>query len=64
MMKHQFVCTNLIQQGNYLVCTNWQQLPEYSGYKLTHAEMGQFIFAIALLFATVASFKIVRSSFF
>ena len=61
----QYVCTNLQQTKiGVLVCTNWQELPNYSGYKLTNGEMAQFIFSIALLFATVAAIKIVRRSFF
>ena len=61
----QYVCTNLQQtETGVLVCTNWQELPNYSGYKLTNDEMAQFILSIALLFATVAAIKIVRRSFF
>ena len=45
-------------------CVQWQAVPDYSGYKLTNAEMSEFIFAIAALFATVAAFKMIRRAFF
>lgn len=45
-------------------CVQWQAVPDYSGYKLTNEQMGEFIFAIAALFATVAAFKIIRRTFF
>lgn len=61
----QYVCSNLVQNDTgVLVCATWQKIPDYSGYKLTNEEMAQFIFSIALLFATVAAIKIVRRSFF
>lgn len=61
----QYVCSNLVQNDTgVLFCATWQKIPDYSGYKLTNEEMAQFIFAIALLFATVAAIKIVRRSFF
>ena len=45
-------------------CVQWQAVPDYSGYKLSNAEMSEFIFAIAALFATVAAFKMIRRAFF
>lgn len=62
----QYVCTNLVQQPEtgVMVCTTWQAIPDYSGYKLTNEQMADFIFSIAALFATVAAIKLVRRSFF
>ena len=45
-------------------CVQWQAVPDYSGYKLSNAEMSEFIFAIAALFATVAAFKMIRRAYF
>lgn len=44
------------------VCTSYINID--SGYKLTNEQMGSYILAIALMFATVAVFKIIRRSFF
>lgn len=45
-------------------CVQWQAVPDYSGYKLSNAEMSEFVLAIAALFATVAAFKMIRRAFF
>lgn len=45
-------------------CVQWQAVPNYSGYKLSNAEMSEFVLAIAALFATVAAFKMIRRAFF
>lgn len=45
-------------------CIQWQAVPDYGGYKLTNAEMSEFILSIAALFAVVAAIKIIRRAFF
>lgn len=59
----KYACVEFINQNGMMLCTHWQEI-QYSGFKLNYADMSQFIFAIALLFATVAGFKIVRRAFF
>lgn len=63
-MQKLYACTKFENQNGIIICTDWQEIQDYSGYKLTNAEMAQFILTIALLFATVAGFKIVRRAFF
>lgn len=45
-------------------CVQWQAVPDHSGYKLTNEQMAEFIFSIAVLFATVAAIKLIKRSFF
>ena len=65
-MSIAYQCTEITQPdiNGYQQCIQWQAIPDYGGYKLTNAEMSEFIFAIAALFATVAAIKMVRRSFF
>lgn len=58
-----YVCAELKQIDNVMVCTNWV-IYEYSSYKLTNEQMAEFIYSIAVLFATVAVIKLVKRSFF
>lgn len=62
-----YVCVELEKIKNIYGgydCKTWQQLPDYSGYKLTNEQMTDFILAIAILFATVSAIKLVKRSFF
>lgn len=60
----KYACVEFINHNGMMLCTHWQEIQEYSGFKLTNVQMSEFIFAIALLFATVAVFKIIRRAFF
>lgn len=65
MINTVYQCVAISSPENGLgECIQWQAVPDYSGYKLTNAEMSQFIFAIAALFATVAAFKMIRRAYF
>ena len=54
-----------VQLSEFNECLAWQAVPEHnSGYKLTNEQMAEFIFSIAILFATVAAIKLIKRSFF
>ncbi len=53
-----------VQLSEFNECLAWQAVPDHSGYKLTNEQMAEFIFSIAVLFATVAAIKLVKRSFF
>ncbi|WP_435980009.1 hypothetical protein [Psychrobacter sp. DM4] len=56
-----YQCIELSVTNN---CISWQAVPEHSGYKLTNEQMAEFVFSIAVLFATVAAIKLIKRSFF
>tara|TARA_B100000530_G_scaffold336986_1_gene293875 strand:+ start:7007 stop:7192 length:186 start_codon:yes stop_codon:yes gene_type:complete len=53
-----------VQLSEFNECSAWQAVPDHSGYKLTNEQMAEFIFSIAVLFATVAAIKLIKRSFF
>lgn len=53
-----------VQLSEFNECLAWQAVPDRSGYKLTNEQMAEFIFSIAVLFATVAAIKLIKRSFF
>lgn len=61
---YQCIAVTAPNADGYQLCTQYQAVPDYGGYKLTNEQMMTFIFAIAALFATVAAIKIVRRTFF
>jgi len=64
-MNTVYQCVELTNPENGLgECIEWQAVPDYSGFKLTNAQMTEFIFAIAVMFATVAAFKLIRRAYF
>lgn len=65
-MPTVYQCLQLTQPdiNGYQSCTQWQSVPDHSGYKLTNEQMAEFIFSIAVLFATVAAIKLIKRSFF
>ncbi len=60
-MNTVYQCIELSDTNN---CIGWQAVPDHSGYKLTNEQMAEFIFSIAVLFATVAAIKLIKRSFF
>lgn len=63
-MNTVYQCVELSNLNGLGECIQWQAVPDYSGYQLTNAQMSEFIFAIAALFATVAAFKMIRRAYF
>lgn len=59
-----YVCTQIQTTPYGVICMNYIQQTQYSSFKLTNEQMAQFIFAIALIHATVFAIKAVKRSFF
>lgn len=59
-----YVCTQIKETATGFECVNYVQTVDYSSFKLSYEQMGQFIFAVALIYATVFAVKAVKRSFF
>lgn len=63
-MNIVYQCTQVKETSLGVQCVNYVQTVDYSSFKLSYEQMGQFIFAVALIYATVFAVKVVKRSFF